>query len=134
MADFKYKIDPDYDYLIDEKGNTFISLRKITWGDSDTAKLDLRKYYAREDGETMSKGVSFLTEDGPNELARVLIDTGYGNPKEIADTILQRRPDIGAYIYAGVENCPEYQEAFQIALEELDNTEEELYDPNELVG
>lgn len=135
MSDFKYKIDPDYDYVVDEKGNTFVALRKIIWGDSDKAKLDLRKYYSREEGETMSKGVSFLTDDGPNELTKVLVETGYGKPKEIADAILNNRPDIGAYIWAGVENNPEYAEAFQVALEQIDDADnEQLYSPDELVG
>ena len=60
-GNFKYAIDKDFDHTIDEKGNTFIALRKIAWGDSENYKLDLRKYYTTEDGERMNKGVSFLT-------------------------------------------------------------------------
>ena len=81
---FQYSVDENYNYNIDEKGNTFIALRKIDWRNSGNYKLDLRKYYSTENGERMSKGVSFLTEDGPNELTRVLLYTGYGDAMEIA--------------------------------------------------
>ena len=29
MAEFSYELDKDFDYTIDEKGNSFIALRKI---------------------------------------------------------------------------------------------------------
>lgn len=131
-SEFKYKVDPDFDYTIDEKNNTFIALRKIIWGDSDTAKLDIRKYYAREDGDTMSKGVSFLTDDGPNELTRVLLDTGYGNAREIANSILENRPDIGSLIYQAVEDQPEYIEMWSEYI--AANGEDEDYSPDDLLG
>lgn len=131
MGEFKYKIEPDFDYTIDEKNNTFIALRKITWGDSDTPKLDLRKYYAREDGETMSKGVSFLTDEGPNELTRVLLDTGYGNSREIANSILDNRPDIGSLIYQSVEDNPGYIDMWSEYL--AANGIEDDYSPDDLL-
>ena len=45
MADFSYKVDENFNFVIEERANTFIALRKIAWGDSDKYNLDLRKYY-----------------------------------------------------------------------------------------
>lgn len=131
--EFTYSVDPDYDYTIDEKGNTFIALRKIDWGNKGEYKLDLRKYYASEAGETMSKGLSFLTEDGPDELTRVLLETGYGDDTEIANTLLENRKGIVARI-AQTINDPENSYDWSVELEnELEN-EENYYDPEELIA
>ena len=133
IKDFIYTSDPDFDYTIDEKGNTFIALRKIDWGNKGEYKLDLRKYYASESGETMSKGVSFITEDGPNELTKVLIETGYGDDTEIADAIIKNRPGVLGRIYTALNKNPEIiggleQEDFG------EDEDEEYYDPEELIG
>ena len=106
-TEFKYAIDKSFDHTIDEKGNTFIALRKIAWGNSEEYKLDLRKYYATAEGETMSKGVSFLTEDGPNELVNVLLQEGYGEPMAIAETIKNSRPDIMELLAADIDKIKE---------------------------
>lgn len=129
--EFQYTNDPDFDYTIDEKGNTFIALRKIDWGNNGNYKLDLRKYYASESGETMSKGVSFLTDDGPDELAKVLIETGYGNDDEITNTIIEKRPGILGRIYTAINNNPELIE--KLDEEDYGNQEENYYDPEELI-
>ncbi len=133
VKDFIYTSDPDFDYTIDEKGNTFIALRKIDWGNKGEYKLDLRKYYASESGETMSKGVSFMTEDGPDELAKVLIETGYGDDAEIANTIIEHRPGILGRIYTALNKNPEIISG----LEQEDfgeDEDEEYYDPEELIA
>lgn len=131
--DFVYSVDPDFDYTIDEKGNTFIALRKVDWGNKGEYKLDLRKYYASESGETMSKGVSFLTEDGPNELTKVLIETGYGDDTEIADAIIQSRIGVLARINKAINE----NEKILNQINSIDlniNDEEEFYDPEELMA
>lgn len=129
---FLYTVDPDFDYTIDEKGNTFIALRKIDWGNKGEYKLDLRKYYATDSGEQMNKGVSFLTEDGPNELTKVLIETGYGNDEEIADAIIKDRPYIAKRIKDELENNQFYANR----IDKLEDTyeEDEFYDPEELMA
>lgn len=129
---FTYINDPDFDYTIDEKGNTFIALRKIDWNNKGEYKLDLRKYYASESGETMSKGVSFLTEDGPHELTKVLIETGYGNDYEIAEAIIKDRPYIAARIKSELEN----NQFFANRINNLEDAyeEEDFYDPEELIA
>lgn len=130
--DFIYSTDPDFDYTIDEKGNTFIALRKVDWGNKGTYKLDLRKYYASESGETMSKGVTFLTDDGPDELTKVLLDTGYGDDSEIADSIIQNRPGVLGRIYSALNANPELIEGLEE--EDFGTDEEEYYDPEELIA
>lgn len=133
MADrgFEYSVDSDFDYTIDEKGNTFIALRKIDWGNKGDYKLDLRKYYASETGETMSKGLSFLTEDGPHELTKVLIETGYGNDDEVADAIIENRPYVVAKIKKEIESNPDKWDKI-VAIDDED--EENFYDPEELIS
>lgn len=121
-SSFKYEIAEEFDHTIDEKGNAFIALRKIKWGNNTESKLDLRKYYTKEDGEVMSKGVSFITEDGPNELTRVLLETGYGEPNEIVKTIKENRKDILNSLVSYIEN----------GFESEDNSDD-YYDPRELI-
>lgn len=129
--EFVYTVDSDFDYTIDEKGNAFIALRKIDWGNTGNYKLDLRKYYASESGETMQKGVSFITEDGPHELTKVLIETGYGHGPEIADTIIASRPDILKRICKVIDSDPAIMNK---ELWEDDEDEENYYDPEELIA
>lgn len=131
--DFVYTTDPDFDYTIDEKGNTFIALRKIDWGNKGDYRLDLRKYYASESGETMSRGLSFLTDDGPHELTKVLVETGYGDDMELDNAIIENRPYVLGRIKAELDNNPELVE--RIKHEGLDMIDDdEFYDPEELIA
>ena len=41
--EFSYEVDPNFDYVLEERANTFIALRKIKWGSQTEAKLDIRK-------------------------------------------------------------------------------------------
>ena len=134
MAGFQYTVDSNFDYTIDEKGNAFIALRKIDWGNNGNYKLDLRKYYASENGETMSKGVSFLTEDGPDELTKVLLDNGYGNDEAIANSIIENRPEVLLNIYNAINESPELIEGAQCGAEYNENSNEKYYDPEELIA
>ena len=43
MADFSYKVDENFDYLIEEKGNQAIFFRRVAWGGRDS-KLEIRKW------------------------------------------------------------------------------------------
>lgn len=78
--------------IIDEKGNQVIQLRNIYYkNNEDNVKLDIRKWAVGEDGkEIMGKGLSFLTEEGPNTLAEVLLDRGYGNTQKVLAAIKDR--------------------------------------------
>ena len=93
---FKYNVLSDR--VFDEKGSTFLSMRRVAWGvkgaepDNEKAKLELRKWNNRDGKETPNKGFSFLTEDGPHELTKALIEEGFGHTKEIL-TVLKERDD-----------------------------------------
>lgn len=80
----------DLDATFDEKGSTFLALRKIQWckdgttPDESLAKLELRKWRVQSDGtERADRGFSFLTPEGPHELARVLVHEGFGDTSAI---------------------------------------------------
>lgn len=120
---FNYSIDKNFDHTIDEKGNAFISLRKIAWGNSENYKLDLRKYYATADGERMSRGVSFLTDDGPNELTNVLVQEGYGDDLELATIIKENRSGVMKYLASDLDKIKENMDS-----------DDDLYDVRELLG
>lgn len=82
--------------IIDERGSQYISLRFTQWvkddkdRDESKKKLELRKWTVSPEGDRAGKGVSFLTEEGPSELAKVLVHRGYGDTKEILDELRQR--------------------------------------------
>lgn len=93
----KYKVC-GLDRVFDEKGSVFLALRKLQWGidqneqeDPEKVKLDIRKYYSKPDGkERLSKGVSFLTEEGPSELVHVLLEEGYGDTQKCLEVLKER--------------------------------------------
>lgn len=126
---FSYKIC-DFDKIIDEKGSSFVALRKIAWNtdpdtpiediDPDKIKLDLRKYHSSEKGEQMSKGVSFLTEEGPTELVHVLMQEGYGKTSDCLG-ILKDRDDFKEGL----------NEVFGTEIDTESN--EEYFDPRDLL-
>ena len=85
------------DIVFDEQGSGFLSIRKVQWveegvePDPEKAKLEMRKYIIGKDGEEIiGKGVPFLTERGPHNLAEELIKNGYGDTKEVLSLISQR--------------------------------------------
>lgn len=121
---FKYEIHDDYDKVFDEKGNTFLAMRKISWGENGTPRYDLRKWYTNADGdEVVGKGVSFLTEEGPNNLANILIENGFGN----MDVILSHLKDRENFSQALNRAVGEDSEHFD------DDIEDDFYDPMELI-
>ena len=116
--DFKYDIVDEYDYIIQESGNSSVNLRKISWNGAPF-KIDLRKYSYSDGQERMMKGVS-ITEDGANELAGVLVETGYGETKRIAKALRER------------DNFKE--EMLEPDYVDEDDGSEDYYDPKQLLG
>lgn len=121
----------DLDSTIDEKGSIFIALRKVQWvkngedPDETKAKLDLRKYRVDENGdEIVGKGISFLTDDGPNELTKVLVHEGYGNTKEILKELKNRDDFVDSVEHINEEDTGsgEYFDMRQL-LEDIDTEE-----------
>ena len=98
----KFKHFPGIDEIIDEKGSMYIALRRTVWynpeqGDADEkkAKLELRKWMVKDsnsENDMPQKGVSFLTEEGPHNLATALVRNGFGKTKELL-LELKERPD-----------------------------------------
>lgn len=78
------------DEIIEEKGNAFIALREVAWG-SGNSKLEIRKWYTNANGdETPSKGVTFMTEDGPNQLVETMTGLGYGDTERVLQKLNER--------------------------------------------
>lgn len=123
---FDYKVNPDFDFIFDEKGNTFLALRKITWNEGGKEKLDIRKYYNSSDGtETVGKGVSFITEEGPHELTRILVENDYGYTDEIINGIKNRKDFMTSLVKVLNE-----EDTKELGLENVDPNEE-YFDPVE---
>lgn len=122
---FSYHVMDDFDHIFDEKGNSFLALRKIHWGDDiqeDKIKLDMRKWFTDADGnEKVGKGVSFLTDEGPNNLVKILLDNGYGHTVEVLDSI-KDRDDFRSSLNKVLGEDDEHYD---------DTISEDLYDPTE---
>ena len=89
--DFTYSIVDGIDHIIEEQGTQFTALRKVRWGDSDKAYLELRRWRNTPDGgEQAAKGCTFMTEDGPSTLTETLVEMGYGNTKEVVRHLYDR--------------------------------------------
>ena len=87
MPEFKYEVDPEFDYLIEEKGNQALFFRRVSWNGRD-AKPEIRKWYVDGTSETPGKGFSFMTEEGPNELIKTMTELGYGNTEEVLENAI----------------------------------------------
>lgn len=133
--EFKYSVDPNFDFVLEERANTYIALRKIKWGENGDPKIDIRKYVATEEGERMMKGCS-MSDDGANELAKVLVQQGYGKDKDIFNSIIDNRPEITSRFIR------EIKESSDSAIEEhlkkypivdVEEDDEELFNLNEIV-
>lgn len=98
FSSVRYKIFEGEDNIFDEKGSTFLAMRKIAWYSEgkeeptvDKAKWDLRKWQANESGKDIPmKGFSFLTEEGPDDLTKMLVHNGYGKTRDILLELKER--------------------------------------------
>lgn len=113
------EIDENFDFIIEEYGNSSINLRKISWN-GRPSKLDIRKWNYSDGKERALRGIT-LTDEGGDELACVLVEQNYGNTKRILEAI-KKRDDYTEANSANSENI------------NIDNSEEEYYDPSELLG
>lgn len=128
--DIKYQINPECDFNFDEKGNTFLALRKIRWGEKGAEKLDIRKWYVDASGkETVGKGVSFITEEGPHELTKILVENNYGHTDDIINGIKNREDFMPSLV-----RCLNKEEVEKITGEEVQEIEEEYFDPSDILG
>lgn len=95
-GEFKYSFR-GINRVVEEKGNQFIRFAQIAWAGEDEdvepnkIKYDLRRYFTDADGvEKMGKGVTFLSDNGPTELAHILVEEGFGNTSKILESIKGR--------------------------------------------
>lgn len=125
MPEFKYEVDPEFDYLIEEKGNQALFFRRVSWNGRD-AKPEIRKWYVDGTNETPGKGFSFMTEEGPNELIKTMTELGYGNTEEVLENI-SKRDDfpvaVKKVLGKGVEELTEEYDSVEL---------EDVYDPRAL--
>lgn len=97
-----YTIFHDYG-VIDEKNNQYIAMRKLQWHPTDKdpdeskAKIEIRRWTVdteKSDGKDIpGKGVTFLSPQGPDNLADLLVKEGYGHTRDIV-TSIKNRDDI----------------------------------------
>lgn len=125
MPEFKYEVDPEFDYLIEEKGNQALFFRRVSWNGRDS-KPEIRKWYVDGTSETPGKGFSFMTEEGPNELIKTMTELGYGNTEEVLENI-SKRDDfpvaVKKVLGKGVEELTEEYDSVEL---------EDVYDPRAL--
>ena len=125
---FSYTILQNIDYTFEEKGNLFGAVRKIQWGDNPTESFEIRKWISNPDGtETCNKGYTFMTEDGPSELTKVLLNMGYANTKEVLD-ILNQRNDFRKSLNSVLGKEDELYD------DNVGTLEDDFYDPKSLIG
>lgn len=121
---FEYSVNPDFDFTFDEKGNTFLALRKLSWGEGKPEKIELRKWYNSADGtETPNKGFTFLTEEGPHELTKVLVEQGFGYTDDILNGLKDRED-----FKSSLSKVLSGQELNELGIEQVDPNED-YYDP-----
>lgn len=128
--EFNMQIIDDFDFILEEKGNSFTALRKLKWSDNSAVRLDVRRYIINSEGdEVTGKGVGFLTEDGPDELVKVMAENGYGKTPEVF-TALESRDDFIVSLKRTLSD-EKLEELNNVTIEEEE--EDVYYDPRELV-
>jgi len=127
-AIFEYHVNDEVDEVIDEKGNTVILFRKLAWG-KGAEKLELRKWFVDINKETPSKGVTFLTEEGPHNLVHTFIKKGFGDTEKIL-TELKARDGFEDALSSviGKKKVKEIKEQDAVEGEAV------YYDPKEMLG
>lgn len=92
-----FYLHDNIDEVFDERGSSFCALRKVQWAkegddpDPEKGKLELRRWMVSPDGtEKPYKGMTFLTAEGPHNLAHVLVSNGYGETKTILNDLRKR--------------------------------------------
>ena len=130
--EFKLEIDSEVDEVIDEvPGSSFIALRKLRWSDSGSFKLDIRKWYTNSEGEEIAgKGVSFMTEEGPDNLIEARLKHGYGDTRKTLNGIKDREDFLPAVKEIITEKGVDFD---SIEVPSLDSLSEDFYDPKSIL-
>lgn len=132
--EFNVEIDNEINEVFDEGvGSSFLAFRKIRWNENSPYKLDIRKWFTNADGtETAGKGVSFMTEQGPHELTKVLLKHGFGETRDILDSIKERED----FLYNVKEVLDELGEESDLIAVKPSSSDSDVsfFDPKELMA
>lgn len=130
--EFKLEIDPSIDEVIDEvPGSSFIALRKLRWSETGPFRLDVRKWYTNSDGEEIAgKGVSFMTDEGPENLMAALLKHGYGDTRKTLSSIKDREDFLPAIKEIIVENDIDLD---SVEIASIDSLSGNFYDPKSII-
>ena len=122
------RIIDGFDYTLQEKGNTYVALRKVQWYDQEEIKLDIRKYTTNTDGTEQIKSGVCLNDDGAHELTKVLVENGYGETQDILDGI-KDRIDFKSSLKKSLSTSTkeELDDEFNLGLTEEDEEDEDEY-------
>lgn len=133
--ELQLEIDPSIDEVIDEvPGSSFIALRKLRWSPTSSFKLDIRRWYTNNTGEEIAgKGISFMTEQGPDNLIQALLKHGYGDTRKTLDGI-RERPDFLENVKDVLDEM--HSDLGGLIVERAPSTdiEELFYDPKSILG
>lgn len=110
--DLEFKLLNDQRFIVEEHQNQMRVLQNGMWGpkgepiDPDKCKFEVRTVYIGKDGvEVMGKGCSF-SEEGINELTRLLVENNKGNTKDLLEA-MSDRPDFLTSIKQVLKNNPD---------------------------
>ena len=133
--ELQLEIDPSIDEVIDEvPGSSFIALRKLRWSPTSSFKLDIRRWYTSSTGDEIAgKGISFMTEQGPDNLIQALLKHGYGDTRKTLDGI-RERPDFLENVKDVLDEM--HSDLGGLIVERAPSTdiEELFYDPKSILG
>lgn len=90
MSNVKYKIEDNFDYILEEGNKSYIALREIGWNGRDP-KVDIRKWFTDDNNgeDKVGRGIG-LTKEGANELAVALAKENFGSTKRLIRAIKNR--------------------------------------------
>ena len=113
------------DEIFEERGNQFTRFEKVKWSEDGKECIDVRRYIMNEENEEMPlKGMTFLTPEGPGELARAIIKNGFGDTEDLLCE-LNKREDFSISLNKVVgPESNHYDHTLQI---------EEIFSPKEVI-
>ena len=133
--EFNLEIDDSINEVFDEGvGNSFLAMRRLRWNETGTFKIDLRKWITTVDGkEIPSKGFSFITEEGPENLVNCLLKHGFGNTRKTLEG-LQDREDFVPEAMRILSKKGALPEGSSFAIIQDEEDSGSFYDPKEMLG
>ena len=129
-SELKLELEGTVDEVFDElPGNSFLALRKLRWRPDGEFKLDIRKWFTNSDGEEIAgKGISFMTEQGPDNLIMALLKHGYGDTRKTIEGI-KDRDDFIPTLSEMIRN----DEIHEFEIPEGEESDTSFYDPKDIL-